>query len=82
MSQSQQRRNRQLAEDNEALREENSGLRDTVARQKRKLAGARSVLIELRLRLQVQGRRPEECYDVSLIDNELQHIASPGWRET
>ena len=33
--------------------------------------GLRSVLIDLRLRLQTAGRRPEECYEMSEIDAAL-----------
>lgn len=33
--------------------------------------GLRSALQELRTRLHVAGRRPEECYEMSMIDDAL-----------
>jgi hypothetical protein len=32
----------------------------------------RSALMELRIRLHAQGRRPEECHEMSIIDDALQ----------
>ena len=48
-----------------SLQAENNRLRE-------ELAAARHALIELRLRLHAQGRRPEECYEMSLIDAAMQ----------
>lgn len=36
-----------------------------------RLALARHALTEIRLRLHAVGRRPEECYEMSLIDDVL-----------
>lgn len=36
----------------------------------------RSVLMELRARLHAQGRRPEECYEMSTIDEALRYEQS------
>ena len=33
----------------------------------------RGTLIELRLRYHAAGRRPEECYEMSMIDEALNH---------
>lgn len=38
---------------------------------KRKLSEARSCLMELRMRFHAMGRRPEECYEMSIIDAAL-----------
>jgi hypothetical protein len=38
---------------------------------KRELAEARGALQELRIRLHAAGRRPEECYEMSVIDTAL-----------
>jgi hypothetical protein len=38
---------------------------------KAKTGEFRAVLQELRLRLHASGRRPEECYEMSLIDEAL-----------
>ena len=38
---------------------------------KRELAAARACLMELRIRLHALGRRPEECYEMSMIDAAL-----------
>ena len=35
------------------------------------LASARACLMELRIRLHAVGRRPEECYEISMIDAAL-----------
>ncbi len=47
-----------LHRENVRLREENVGLR--------------GVLSELRIRYHATGRRPEECYEMSMIDDALQ----------
>ncbi len=39
-----------------------------IERLRDELASYRYALIELRLRLHAQGRRPEECYEMRLID--------------
>jgi uncharacterized protein YaiI (UPF0178 family) len=44
----------------------------------RELAEARSALQELRIRLHAAGRRPEECYEMSLIDATLAATPSPS----
>ena len=36
-----------------------------------RIAELRGVLQEIRVRLHVAGRRPEECYEMSLIDSAL-----------
>jgi chromosome segregation ATPase len=40
----------------------------TIAEQASRLAELRGTLQELRIRLHAAGRRPEECYEMSLID--------------
>jgi hypothetical protein len=40
-------------------------------RLRRELAEARGALQELRIRLHAAGRRPEECYEMSVIDTAL-----------
>lgn len=37
------------------------------------LAAALATLRELRVRLHAAGRRPEECYEMSIIDEALTH---------
>jgi hypothetical protein len=42
-----------------------------IERLRRELAEARGALQELRIRLHAAGRRPEECYEMSVIDTAL-----------
>jgi hypothetical protein len=44
-----------------------------IAKQQIEIERLRSALIELRLRLHAAGRRPEECHEMSLIDEALSH---------
>jgi hypothetical protein len=44
---------------------------DEIERLRRELAEARGALQELRIRLHAAGRRPEECYEMSVIDTAL-----------
>ena len=43
-----------------------------LAKTERERDALRSTLIELRLRLHAAGRRPEECYEMSIIDAALE----------
>jgi hypothetical protein len=38
------------------------------------IAQLREVLMELRIRYHAAGRRPEECYEMSLIDDALKEV--------
>jgi len=57
-------------------RAHNDQLLNTIGRQELALKNMRATLQELRIRYRAAGRRPEECYEMSLIDEALRGESS------
>lgn len=45
-----------------------------IRRYEERLAAVCGALSEIRIRLHAAGRRPEECYEMSLIDEVLRYV--------